>query len=333
MRVLITGAAGFLGRKLAARLMETGRLAGPNDGGRPIAEMVLFDIVEAPTPAGGKVAVKIVSGDIGDPATVKGLFAEPVDSVFHLAAVVSSQAEEDFDLGMRVNFDATRALLEACRRQGDRPRFVMPASVAVMGGELPDVVEDDTAPTPTNSYGTQKAMCELLVNDASRRGFVDGRTVRLPTIVVRPGKPNRAASSFASGIIREPLKGEAMTVPVPKDTALWLMSPRTAIATLIHAHDLPAAKLGKSRILTPIGITVTVAEMAEALGRVAGPEALGRIAWGNDPAIARIVCGWPGRFASTRARALGFPADADMDGIIRAFIEDEMAGPGAVGPA
>ncbi len=324
MRVLITGAAGFLGRKLASRLAETGRLAGPDGVGRTIAELLLFDIIEAPIPRGGKVAVEAISGDIGDPAIIKGLFAKPVDSIFHLAAVVSSQAEEDFDLGMRVNFDATRALIEACRRQGGAPRFVMPASVAVMGGDLPEVIEDDTAPTPTNSYGTQKAMCELLVNDASRRGFVDGRTVRLPTIVVRPGKPNRAASSFASGIIREPLRGEAMTVPVPKETALWLMSPRTAIATLIHAHDLPAAKLGKSRILTPIGITVTVAGMAEALGRVAGPGALGHIAWGHDPAIARIVCGWPGRFASTRAKALGFPADTDMDAIVRAFIEDEM---------
>lgn len=328
MRVVITGAAGFLGRKLAARLIETGTLAGADDAPKAITELVLFDVVAAAAPAAKAMAVKAMTGDLADPATIKALFARPVDSIFHLAAVVSSQAEEDFDLGMRVNFDATRALIDACRRQGNAPRFVMPASVAVIGGDLPDVIQDDTAPTPTNSYGTQKAMCELLVNDSSRRGFVDGRTVRLPTIVVRPGKPNRAASSFASSIIREPLQGDTMTVPVPKDTPMWLMSPRTAIDTLIYAHDLPAAKLGRSRILTPIGITVTVAEMAAALERVAGKEPLGRIAWGEDPNIVKIVCGWPGRFASTRAKALGFPSDTDMDTIIRAFIEDDMVKPG-----
>lgn len=327
MRVIITGAAGFLGRKLAARLLEKGTLAGPGGSPKAITELVLFDVIEPPAMKGGRIAVEAVTGDLGDPATVAELFAKPVDSVFHLAAVVSAQAEEDFDLGMRVNFDATRGLLMACRKQGSAPRFVMPASVAVLGGDLPDVVPDNLAPTPTNSYGAEKAMCEILVNDCSRKGFVDGRTVRLPTIVVRPGKPNRAASSFASSIIREPLQGDTMTVPVPKSTPMWLMSPRTAIETLIHTHDLPAAKLGTSRILTPMGITVTVAEMVEALKRVAGEEPLKRITWGEDSAIVKIVCGWPGRFASTRAKALGFPVDKDMDTIIRAFIEDDMVKP------
>lgn len=327
MRVIITGAAGFLGRKLAARLLEKGTLAGADGSPRTIDELVLFDVIEAPAMESDKVAVETVTGDLGDPETVAGLFAKPVDSVFHLAAVVSAQAEEDFDLGMRVNFDATRGLLMACRKQGTCPRFVMPASVAVLGGDLPDVVPDDLAPTPTNSYGAEKAMCEILVNDCSRKGFVDGRTVRLPTIVVRPGKPNRAASSFASGIIREPLQGEPTTVPVPKETPMWLMSPRTAIETLIHTHDLPAEKLGTSRILTPMGITVTVAEIAEAMKRVAGDEPLSRISWREDPAIMKIVCGWPGRFASTRAKALDFPVDKDMDTIIRAFIEDDMVKP------
>jgi len=329
MRVVITGAAGFLGRKLAARLVEKGVLAGPDHAPRPITELALFDVVEGTPPKGGKIAVATMTGDLADAATVKKLFAKPVDSIFHLAAVVSSQAEEDFDLGMRVNFDATRALVEGCRKQGNTPRFVMPASVAVIGGDMPPVIADNTAPTPTNSYGTEKAMCELFVNDCSRRGFVDGRTVRLPTVVVRPGKPNRAASSFASSIIREPLQGDDMTVPVPKETPMWVMSPRTAIATLIHTHDLPAAKLAKSRILTPIGLTVTVSEMVEAMRRVAGDAPLRHITWGNDPAIVKIVCGWPGRFASTRAKTLGFPRDDNMDAIVRAFIEDDMVKPGA----
>ena len=329
MRVIITGAAGFLGKKLAQKLIEKGTVAGPGDSQQPITELVLFDVVEGPGPEAGDVAVEVMTGDLTDPATIAKLFAKPVDSMFHLAAVVSSQAEEDFDLGMRVNFDATRGLLEALRRQGNMPRFLMPASVAVMGGDLPEVIKDDTAPTPGNSYGVQKAMCELLVHDYSRKGFIDGRTVRLPTITVRPGKPNRAASSFASGIIREPLQGDTTVVPVPKDTELWILSPRKAIETLIHAHDLPAAQLGKSRMITPVGITVTVGEMVEALKRVAGDEPVSRIQWQEDPAIMAIVCGWPGRWASTRAKALGFKADESMDAIIQAFIEDDMVKPGA----
>ncbi len=329
MRVIITGAAGFLGKKLAQKLIEKGTVAGPGDSQQPITELVLFDVVAGPKPEAKGIAVEVVTGDMTDPATIAKLFAKPVDSMFHLAAVVSSQAEEDFDLGMRVNFDGTRGLLEALRKQGNKPRFMMPASVAVMGGDLPEVIQDDTAPTPGNSYGVQKAMCELLVHDYSRKGFIDGRTVRLPTITVRPGKPNRAASSFASGIIREPLQGEKTVVPVPKDTELWILSPRKAIDTLIHAHDLPAAQLGKSRMITPVGITVTVGEMVEALRRVAGDEPVGRIQWQEDPAIMAIVCGWPGRWASTRAKALGFKADESMDAIIKAFIEDDMVKPGA----
>ncbi|MCG8511731.1 MAG: SDR family oxidoreductase [Rhodospirillales bacterium] len=324
MRVIITGAAGFLGKKLADKLIETGTLAGANGAQQAVTELVLFDVVEGPKPDGGNIAVEVLTGDMSDAATLDKLFAKQADSVFHLAAVVSAQAEEDFDLGMRVNFDGTRALLMACRAQGNCPRFVMPASVAVMGGDMPDVIEDNTGTTPTNSYGATKAMCEILVNDCSRKGFVDGRTVRLPTITVRPGKPNRAASGFASSIIREPMQGDEMTVPVPKDTELWIMSPRKAIETMIFTHDLPAEKLGTSRMITPVGITVTVADMVESLRKAGGEEAVSRISWQEDPAIMAIVCGWPGRWASTRAKAMGFPADDSMDAIVEAFVEDDM---------
>jgi D-erythronate 2-dehydrogenase len=334
MRVTITGAAGFLGRKLTNRILERGTLAGPSGAEETVSELVLFDVVEAPRPAAGAVDVRILEGDIIDPATVDALFAAPPDSLFHLAAVMSGQAEEDFDLGMRVNLDGTRGLLEACRHRAQAPRFLMPASVAVMGGDsMPETIRDETAPTPTNSYGTQKAICELLVNDYSRKGFIDGRVVRLPTVVVRPGRPNRAASSFASGMIREPMQGEPGVVPVPKDTPIWIMSPRQAIETLLYAHDLPAEKLGHNRIITPVGLTVTVGEMAEALRRVGGEEPYRRLEWGHDPEIARIICGWAGRFESERARRLGFKGDDSMDAIIRAFIEDDMIKPGERSPA
>ena len=324
MRVVITGAAGFLGQKLARKLCEKKTLAGADGSQQAITELVLFDVIESPKPDAGGIAIEVMTGDMTEAAILDKLFAKPADSVFHLAAVVSSQAEADYELGMRVNFDGTRALLDACRKQGNTPRFVMPASVAVMGGDMPDVIQDDTAPTPTNSYGTEKAMCELLINDCSRRKFVDGRVVRLPTITVRPGKPNLAASSFASGVIREPMQGDTTVVPVPKDTELWVLSPRGAINTLVHTHELDAAKLGTSRIITPMGLTVTVGEMVEAMRRVAGDEPVNRISWKEDPAIMNIVCGWPGRWASTRAKPLGYKADESIDAIIQAFIDDDM---------
>jgi D-erythronate 2-dehydrogenase len=266
-----------------------------------------------------------MTGDLTAPGVVDKLLAQPADSVFHLAAIMSGQCEEDFDLGMRVNLDGTRALLEGLRRQKNAPRLVMPASVAVMGGKMPEVVPDTFMCTPTNSYGTQKAICELLISDYSRRGFLNGRVVRLPTIVVRPGKPNKAASSFASGMIREPLQGVDSVVPVPPETKMWIMSPRMAIETLIYAHDLAGEKLGDRRTITPVGLTVTVAEMAESLRRVGGEAPYKRLSWGQDAAISKIICGWAGAFESTRAKGLGFKSDTNMDAIVKAFIEDDMA--------
>jgi nucleoside-diphosphate-sugar epimerase len=239
------------------------------------------------------------------------------------AAIVSGQAEADFDLGMKVNLDASRHLLEACRSAGHRPRVVFTSSVAVYGGELPAVVRDDTALTPRSSYGAQKAMAELLLSDYSRKGFVDGRILRLPTIVVRPGKPNKAASSFVSGIIREPLNGEEAICPVALDTRIWLLSPRMAVEALIHGGEVAPERLGDSRAVNLPGLSVTVADMIAALSRVAGPETVARIRFEPDDAIARIVGGWPGAWETSRAEELGFAGDADVDSVIRAYLADE----------
>jgi nucleoside-diphosphate-sugar epimerase len=244
------------------------------------------------------------------------------DCVFHLAAIVSGMAEAEFDLGMRVNLDATRTLLEVCRAGGRVPRVVFTSSVAVYGGPLPDVVLDSTAVSPQSSYGTQKAIGELLVNDYSRKGFVDGRVLRLPTVSVRPGRPNAAASSFASGIIREPLNGETSVCPVDPDTRLWLISPATATQCLLTALDLPGDVFGLSRTVNLPGLSVTPREMAAALERVAGADAAARIQWTRDARIERIVATWPGAWDTSRARALGFPQDTDFETVIREYLAE-----------
>lgn len=313
-RILITGAAGFLGRRLAARLVAT---AGP--GG---LELVLWDHLPFDPPSSPKGSIRLVVGDLLDDGTRNEALAGGVDAVFHLAAVVSAQAEEDFELGMRVNLDGARVLLESCRTLARPPRFVMTSSVAVFGGELPARVPDAWMPRPRSSYGTQKAIAELLVNEYSRRGYVDGRILRLPTVVVRPGKPNRAASSFASAIIREPLAGETAVAPVDPETPMWLMSPERAVDALIHARDLEADALGDERVISLPGLSVTVEDMVAALARVAGVEAAARVSWQFDPAIAAIVQSWPGDFEATRALALGFRADTGMDDIIAQYIAD-----------
>jgi nucleoside-diphosphate-sugar epimerase len=222
---------------------------------------------------------------------------------------------------MRVNLDGTRTLLEVCRAAGHVPRFVFASSVAVYGGELPPVVLDSTQLTPQTSYGTQKAMGELLVADFTRKGFVDGRSLRLPTVTVRPGKPNAAASSFASGIIREPVNGEESVCPVDPVTRMWVISPASAVGGFIHAHDLPSARLGANRSISLPGLSVTVGEMVESLGRVAGATAVARIRWERDPRITRLVDTWPGELEAARARALGFPHDDDFDAIVRAYVQ------------
>lgn len=323
MNVLITGGAGFLGRRLAEALLRRGRLRGSEGADEPIERLTLLDVADAAAIEDPRV--QVLSGDICDRSLLERAVGEGTTAVFHLAAIVSGMAEADFDLGMRVNVDATRTLLEVCRASGRAPRLVFTSSVAVYGGDLPPVVPESAALTPQTSYGVQKAIGELLINDYSRRGFVDGRSLRLPTISVRPGKPNAAASSFASGIIREPLNGEEAICPVGPEARLWLLSPRTAIACLIAAHELPGEALGHNRALNLPGISVTVGEMVAALERVAGPEPVRRIRWERDPRIERMVMGWPGALETRRAAALGFPADERFDDNVRQYLDENRS--------
>lgn len=327
MNVLITGAAGFLGQRLARQLLARGHLMDQTGRACKIDHMTLVDVLPAPDP--GDSRVHIVRGDLGDDAFLRTLIDTRTDSIFHLAAVVSGQAEAEFELGMRVNLDATRALLETCRGLGHAPKVVLTSSVAVYGGDLPDLVLDSTALDPQSSYGTQKAICELLLNDYSRRGFVDGRALRLPTISIRPGKPNQAASSFASSILREPLNGQPAICPVASHLRVWLSSPRQAIQSLIAGHDLTAEALGKHRTINLPGLSVTVKEMLAALERQAGPEAARLVQFQPDPAIENIVASWPGAWDTGRAKALGLSGDADIDSVIRAYIEDDLPMAGA----
>ena len=314
MRVVVTGGCGFLGRRVALRLLE--RLE--------VDELVLFDNAPSALPLPEDRRLKLVTGDIADLETVRGVVAPGTNSVFHLAAVVSGEAEADTDLGYRVNLDGARAVLEACRALGTCPRLVFASSLAVYGGALPPAVGDDTALTPETCYGTQKAIGELLVNDYSRKGFVDGRAVRLPTVVVRPGRPNRAASTFASSIIREPLSGREAVCPVSPDTVMALASPRRVVDALLRAHDLPAADFATSRSLQLPGFSVAVGEIVAAVRRVGGEQAYTRIRWEPDPLIQRIVSGWPQALAAPRAAALGFTADNGIDEVVQSFIEDDL---------
>jgi len=312
MKILITGGAGFLGKRLVARLLARA----------DIDEIVLVDM--APAEGFADPRVRAVAGDIADSTLMASLVDARTAGVFHLAAVVSGQAEADFELGMRINLDASRLLLDLCRQRGHKPRVVFTSSVAVYGGDLPDVVTDDLALRPASSYGTQKAIAELLLADYSRRGFVDGRVLRLPTVSVRPGLPNKAASSFASGIIREPLNGEDAVCPVAPETRLWLLSPRCAIDCLIHGFDLDADALGRQRAINLPGITVTAGEMVASLRRVAGEEVASRVHWERDAAIERIVGTWPGAWNAARAETLGFKGDANFEQIVRAYIADDL---------
>lgn len=325
MNVVITGGAGFLGQRLAEELCKRGELTGTDGRREEIAKITLLDKAADPALLNDP-RIRFVAGDIADPTVVREVIEPDTASIFHLAAVVSGEAEADFDLGMRVNFDATRQLLEVCRSTGQQPRVVFSSTLAVYGGALPEVVDDSTPLSPRTSYGAQKAIGELLLNDYSRRGFVDGRALRLPTITVRPGKPNRAASSFASGIVREPLNGERFTCPVSPQMRLWVLSPLRAIEAIIAMHDLPATFLGDSRVVNAPGLTVSVAEMVESLERVAGSDAVARIDWETDPVIDRIVSGWPATVDFSRARAMGLQGDLDFDSIVRDYVEDLRAG-------
>ncbi|TJW46534.1 MAG: SDR family oxidoreductase [Mesorhizobium sp.] len=320
MRILITGAAGMVGRKLIARLAMDGTLSG-----RKITALDLHDIVPSQAPVMEGVSVTVHTGDLAAPSATAGLVASRPDVVFHLAGVVSGEAEANFDLGYRVNLDGTRALFDAIRLAAFAPRVVFTSSIAVFGAPFPDVIPDEFHPTPLTSYGTQKLMGEALLADYTRRGFFDGIGIRLPTICVRPGKPNKAASGFFSGIIREPLKGEEAILPVPRSVVHTHASPRSAVNFLIHAAEIDGATVGPRRNLTMPGVAVTVGEQIEALERVAGPEPVKLIREQPDETIWAIVKDWPTRFEARRSRELGFSAETSFDEIIRAHIEDELA--------
>ncbi|MGA2891972.1 MAG: D-erythronate dehydrogenase [Xanthobacteraceae bacterium] len=323
MHILITGAAGMIGRKLVARLVNDGAL-----NGKTIDRLTLIDVVAPQQPEKFSGKVETAAADIADAAAVQSAIAGRPEVIFHLAGVVSGEAEIDFEKGMRVNLDGTRGLFEAIRTTGGgyRPRLVFTSSIAVFGAPFPDAIADDFHLTPLTSYGTQKAVTELLLADYTRRGFLDGVGIRLPSIVVRPGKPNKAASGFFSGIIREPLSGQEAVLPVDESVLHWHASPRAAAGFLVHAAGLDAAKLGPRVNLTMPGVCCTVAEQIAALRRIAGDKVVARIRREPDPLVARIVAGWPSRFDPRRALALGFEAERSFDEIIHVHIEDDLGG-------
>jgi D-erythronate 2-dehydrogenase len=321
MKVLIIGGAGMVGRKLAERLAREGELAG-----KPVSSLTLYDVVPALPPPAAKLPVKIATGDLPSPGEAERLMADRPDIIFHLAAIVSGEAELDFDKGYRINLDGTRLLLEAIRAAGNKPRLVFTSSIAVFGAPFPEAIGDEFFNTPLTSYGAQKNICELLISDYTRKGFLNGLSIRLPTICVRPGKPNQAASGFFSNIMREPLAGAEAVLPVSESVRHWHASPRAAVGFLEHAASLDTDKVGPRRALTMPGVSVTVGEQIAALQKVAGEKVAARIRRQPDPFIEGVVAGWPRNFAPRRAIELGFKADASFEDIIRIHIEDELGG-------
>jgi len=311
MKVLVTGAAGFLGTRLVQALLSDAW------DGPAVSSIVAADTSACPV-ADPRVDAR--TGTVVDPAFIRAIVDPDVDVVFHLAAVLSGQSEAEFDVGMRVNVDATRHLLEACRTLGKAPRFVFSSTVAVFGGELPEVVPEDRALQPQSSYGTAKAIAELLVSEYSRRGFVDGVICRLATVTVRPGAPNSALSSFVSGIIREPLAGIEAVCPVALDTRLWITSPDTVTRNLVHAARVPAPALDGQPALNFPGLTVTPAQMLASLERAGGAEARARVRCAIDPRVSSMVVTWPGALDDSRARRLGFGTDGNFDDVVRQYI-------------
>ena len=315
MHVAVTGAAGMIGRKLVARLGEDGRL-----GDAELERLTLMD-VEAPDPP---PSGESFAGDLADPATAQRLVDGRPDVIVHLAAVVSGEAEADFDKGYRVNLDGTRALLEAVRAAGYAPRLVLASSIAVFGAPLPNPIPEDFATLPLTSYGTQKAIDELLLADYSRRGFVDGVGIRLPTICIRPGAPNKAASGFFSNILREPLVGKEAVLPVPETVRHWHASPRSAVGFCLRAATVDTELIGPRRTLSMPGLSATVGEQIEALRRVGGEAAVRLIRHEPDPQIMEMVGNWAAALDASRAERLGFVAETSFDEIIRVHLEDEL---------
>ena len=323
MHILIIGAAGMVGRKLADRLAKEGQL-----GGQTITKATLHDVVEPSAPAGATFSSTLMASDFSLPGEAAKLVAGRPDVIFHLAAIVSGEAEQNFDLGYRINLHGTMELFAAIRAVGDgyRPRVVFTSSIAVYGAPFPEAIGDEFFTTPLTSYGTQKAIGELLLSDYSRKGFFDGIAIRLPTICVRPGKPNKAASGFFSNIIREPLAGHEAVLPVSENVRHWHASPRSAVGFLVHAATLDLNLVGPRRALAMPGLSVTVGEQIEALRKVAGDKVVARIRREPDPAIIKIVDGWATRLDAKRATALGFTAETSFEEIIRVHIEDELGG-------
>jgi nucleoside-diphosphate-sugar epimerase len=322
MNILILGGGGMVGRKLAERLARDGNL-----GGREITSLTLHDVVEPAAPSGAPFPVKTLTSDFAKPGEADKLVADRPEIIFHLAAIVSGEAEADFEKGDRINLDGTRFLFDAIRRlEGYTPRLVFTSSIAVFGAPFPEAIGDEFFETPLTSYGTQKAIGELLLSDYTRRGFFDGIGIRLPTICVRPGKPNKAASGFFSNIIREPLNGEEAVLPVSEDVRHAHATPRSAVNFLIRAATIDGAELGPRRNLTMPSVSVTVAEQIDALRRIAGDSVVARIRREPDPTIMGIVAGWARRFDTKRAQSLGFQAEQSFDEIIRVHIDDELGG-------
>ena len=315
MHITILGGGGFLGRKLAARLARDGQL-----GGRRISALTLFDLHSPVAPAEAPFPIRTLAGDVTDRAALAEAIPPQTEVIFHLAAVVSAAAEADFDLGMKVNLHGTLAVLDTCRTLPKPPRVVFTSSVASFGGGQKAMVPDDGRQLPANSYGAQKAIGELLLQDASRRGFLDAVSIRLPTVMVRPGRPNKAASSFVSAVLREPLLGLATTCPVEEDFAVWICSPRRAVEWFLYAASMDTAPLGLDRGINPPGASVTVAQMLAALP----DDARRLVSFMPDTAIQAIVSGWPAAFTAERARRLGFSEQEPLAEVVRAFIEDDL---------
>ena len=320
MKILVTGAGGMIGRKLVERLVHDKSL-----GGKPITAMTLVDVVDSPIPEGAPAAKAIVT-DFSERGVATTLISERPDVIFHLAAIVSGDAEANFEKGYKINFNGSWALFEAIRLEGDdyKPRFVFASTLAVFGPPFPDPIPDEFALTPSSSYGTQKAMTELMLADYSRKGYLDGVGVRLPTICIRPGKPNAAASSFFSGILREPLNGQEAPLPVGDEVRHWFASPRAAVGFFITAATIDTAELGVRRSMTMPGVSATVGEEIEALRRCAGEDAVKLIKRVEDPFISKIVLGWAGRYTAALATKMGFKAEKNFDEIIQVYQQDEM---------
>jgi D-erythronate 2-dehydrogenase len=324
LHILVLGAAGMVGRKLCEKLLHDGRL-----GKAEISRLTMHDVVAPKKPEKAPFPVEVVAGDFTVPGAAEKLIAGRPDLIFHLAAIVSGEAELDFDKGYRINLDGTRMLLDAIRLAdgGYKPRVVFTSSIAVFGAPFPDAIGDEFFHTPLLSYGTQKAIDELLLSDYSRRGFMDGIAIRLPTVCIRPGLPNKAASGFFSNILREPLAGKDAILPVSENVRHWHATPRSAVGFLLHAGTMDLATIGPRRGLTMPGLSATVGEQIAALRRVAGEKVAARIKREPDPFIVGIVDGWPRNFEATRAKQLGFTtAENSFDDIIRIHIEDELGG-------